>query len=357
MKDNELQQKVLDWYRARRRDLPWRRSADPYRIWISEVMLQQTQVDTVIPYYERFIEQFPGVESLAKADLSAVLKAWEGLGYYARARNLHRAAAVIVREFDGFIPKDYQTLKTLPGIGEYTAAAIASIAFGQPVAVLDGNARRVLARWIGFTEEARSREGKRTLKIAADRFLYGSDAGAWNSAMMELGAMVCTPQNPRCDACPACLGCQAHRLGATDRIPLRTPRKPIPHYHVTAGLIWDKDSLLIAQRKEEGFLGGLWEFPGGKQEDGESLTECLSRELTEELNIRVEVGEEVCQVEHAYTHFSITLHVFQCEYLSGPPQALGCTRWKWVNPAKLSEFAFPHADRTVIEKLLQGTRS
>lgn len=345
---------LLVWYDRNKRFLPWRSTRDPYRIWVSEVMLQQTRVETVIPYYEHFIEQFPSVESLARAELSSVLKEWEGLGYYARARNLHRSAELVVEKYGGVVPLDYAALKSLPGIGDYTAAAIASIAFDQPVPVLDGNAQRVIARWVVLREDPRSPEGTKRLRRVAGKFLDQANPGRWNSAVMELGALICAPRNPRCDDCPVKSGCEAFRLDLTDRIPARKARKRIPHFQVTAGLIWKGSDLLIAQRKEDGLLGGLWEFPGGKLEDSETLQECLRRELSEELAIDVRIGEEVCLVNHAYSHFRITLHVFQCKYLSGLPQAIGVAQWKWVKAEQLPEFAFPRADRRVIEELTRG---
>jgi len=314
-------------------------------------MLQQTQVETVIPYYQRFLKNFPNVSALASANLSTVLKAWEGLGYYARARNLHKAARVILDQYGGLLPAEYALLKEIPGIGDYTAAAVASIAFSEPVPVLDGNVRRVLARWIAWREDPASPDGGRMLRQAAEKLLDRAHPGLWNQALMELGAILCIPRRPRCGECPVRKGCEAFRLGLTDEIPLRKKRKPRPHYQVTAAVIEKAGRLLIARRHEKGLLGGLWEFPGGKQEMGESLEEALRRELQEELAIDVEVGEKICAVDHAYTHFSITLHVFRCRLDSGRPQAIGCAAWKWVKPAELDQYAFPRADRRVIEIL------
>ncbi len=344
--------KLLDWYLKNRRNLPWRQTRDPYCIWISEVMLQQTQVDTVIPYYHRFIGRLPNVETLARANLSEVLKIWEGMGYYARARNLHKAAKVIVNDYVGIIPDDYKTLRKLPGVGEYTAAAIASIAFYVPIPILDGNARRVFSRLIGWHKDPASQEGKKALIQIAKKLLSEAAPGDWNQAIMELGAIICLPKNPNCNLCPVNKNCKAYATGESDKIPLRIPRGPLPHYQVTAGLIWQDDVLLIARRHEKGLLGGLWEFPGGKQEDNETLEQCLERELVEELAIRVEVGERFCRVDHAYTHLKITLHVFQCRYIEGPPKALGCAEWKWIKAWQLKDFAFPKADRVVIDKIL-----
>jgi len=352
----EFRRRLLTWYKTHHRDLPWRQSNDPYPIWISEVMLQQTQVETVIPYFQRFIERFPTVQKLAKADLSVVLKVWEGMGYYARARNLHKAARIVMEQHVGKIPLTCQDLKRLPGIGDYTAAAIASIAFGEPVAVLDGNVKRVVARWKGVFDDLRLPKTVKALQEEASHYLDNKHSGDWNQAVMELGATVCLPRQPLCNKCPVKVGCYAYKSDKTDIIPFVSKRKPIPHYDVTAGLIWDSGKLLITQRKEEGMLGGLWEFPGGKQEPGETLEECLNRELEEELTISVEVGQKVYAVKHAYTHFKITLHVFHCVIISGKPKAIGCQQWRWIEPMQLDEFAFPKADRSIIDSIIKNAK-
>lgn len=353
MRTLQHQAKLIRWYQSHHRNLPWRSTRDPYRIWISETMLQQTRVETVIPYYLRFLKRFPSVRQLASARLSSVLKVWEGLGYYARARHLHRAARIIQRQYRGGLPTDYDLLRQIPGVGDYTAAAIASLAFDRPTPVLDGNVRRVLARWIALREDPRSRAGEMLLRAAAEKFLARSDPGAWNQAVMELGAIICTARKPRCGACPVPQGCEAFRLGLTTEIPIRRPKGPIPHYQVTAAVIENDGKILITRRPERGLLGGLWEFPGGKQEAGESLKKALRRELQEELGIDVRVGKRICAVDHAYSHFSITLHVFRCALISDRPKAIGCAEWKWVRPSQLSRYAFPRADRKVIELLAE----
>ncbi|MBU0519699.1 A/G-specific adenine glycosylase [bacterium] len=347
----ELQKRLSAWYEQSRRDLPWRQTRDPYLIWISEVMLQQTQARTVIPYYQNFVARFPDVNCLAKAELSDLLKVWEGLGYYARARNLHKAAKIVSHEMQGEIPKAFTGLKQLPGVGEYTASAIASIAFDEPVAVLDGNVKRVLARWEALKSDIRSTRTVKALHELARKYLVQDKPGDWNQAVMELGAIICRPKQPNCGSCPAQEACATFQKGLVAEIPVVSRRKPIPHYDVTAGLIWDDGKLLITQRKENGFLGGLWEFPGGKQEAGESLEECLARELHEELDISVNVGEKAYTLKHAYTHFRITLHIYHCTIISGTPQAIGCQRWLWVDPVQLDDFTFPKADRSIIESV------
>ena len=348
---------LLNWYQHNRADLPWRRDPSPYQVWLSEIMLQQTQVKAVIPYYRRFIGAFPTIEALAAAPLDDVLKQWEGLGYYSRARNLHRAASIVMSEHGGELPSDLAALLKLPGIGPYTAGAIASIAFGRPVPALDGNVIRVFARLLDLDEDVSQSATLEKLWRVAEDWLPASDAGAYNQALMELGQRLCRPKNPRCGDCPIQARCRAWSAGTQSQRPRRAKRKPTPRYDVTAGLIRDeRGRLLIAQRPLDGLLGGLWEFPGGKVEHEESLADCLKRELREELAIEVEVGALFTVVDHAFTHFKITLHAFDCRYRRAlpphaEPQTLGARDWAWATEAQLAEYSFGKADRMVIDEL------
>ncbi|MBZ0275927.1 MAG: A/G-specific adenine glycosylase, partial [Anaerolineae bacterium] len=332
--------RLLTWYDQHAADLPWRDTHHVYRIWLSEVMLQQTQVDTVIPYYTRFLEKYPTVQALAAAPLADVLKLWEGLGYYSRARSLHRAAQQIVNQDGGNFPATAEALQQLPGVGRYTAGAIASIAYGEAVPVLDGNVIRVFARLTNLEADVTQPSVKEDLWGQAARWVSADRPGDYNQALMELGRRICKPRNPTCGDCPIRAYCQAFRHGTQEDRPVKKDKAPTPHYDVTAGLIWnDKGQILIAQRPPDGLLGGLWEFPGGKQEAGETLPECLKRELREELAIEVEVGELFIVVRHAFTHFRITLHTFTCRYLAGPPESIGVADWVWVTPDELSRYA------------------
>ena len=347
-----LAPRLLAWYADHGRDLPWRRTRDPYRLWVAEVMLQQTQVATVIPYYERFLARFPMVEALAAASLDEVLKLWEGLGYYARARRLHAAARQVVGEFGGRLPETVDELLSLPGIGPYTAGAIASIAYGQDAPALDGNVRRVLSRVFAVEQDVMRGVGQRRLWQLAESLLPLGRAGDFNQALMDLGATVCTPRAPSCRLCPLTKNCQARHLGRQEAFPTRRPRRPLPHYDVTAGVVWNGDGrFLIAQRPLDRMLGGLWEFPGGKQEPGESLAGCLRRELSEELDIEVAVGAPLTVVKHAYTHFRITLHAFHCQLVIGPPRARDCADWRWITLDDVDRFAFAAADHQIIAAL------
>ena len=345
---------LLAWYDANGRDFPWRGDISPYHTWVSEVMLQQTQAATVLPYYLRFIERFPTVQALAAADVDEVLKLWEGLGYYRRAHNLHRAARIIAEQHGGELPRDEKALLALPGIGRYTAGAIRSIAFAEPAPVLDGNVKRVLARLDDISASIDERETEKQLWARAAELVPTDRPGDFNQAMMELGATLCLPADPQCAVCPVAAFCQARANGTQDRRPVRTPKQRIPHYDVAAGVVWhasDPDRFLIAQRPAEGMLGGLWEFPGGKQEPGEQLPQTLARELQEELAIEVAVGEKFAAIKHAFTHFRITLHAFHARHLAGEPQRIGVDDWRWVTLEELDAFAFAKTDRQIIEAL------
>lgn len=347
-----LQNDLLDWYDQHAADLPWRENQDPYRIWLSEIMLQQTQVETVKPYFARFLSAYPTVEDLAAAPLSDVLKLWEGLGYYSRARNLHHAAQAIARDFGGKFPRTVEGLLNLPGIGRYTAGAIASIAFGEVAPVLDGNVIRVFSRLIDLPDDVTQPAVKERLWKLAEEWLPTERPGDYNQALMELGRTICKPRNPLCKECPIQAHCQAFAHGTQTQRPVKKAKAATPHYDVAAGIIWNTTGqLLIAQRPLDGLLGGLWEFPGGKLEAGETLPECLKRELQEELAIEVAVGDLYTVVQHAFTHFKITLHAFTCQYVSGEPQTIGVRDWAWVTPDQLDSYSFGKADREVIRAM------
>ena len=331
--------------------MEWRDTEDPYKIWVAEVMLQQTQVTTMSDYYRRFIHRFPTIRDLAESDLGDVMKVWEGLGYYGRARNLHRAAGEILRRFGGNVPDTLDDLLSLPGIGRYTAGAILSIKFGKPVPILDGNVLRVLTRIFRITGNVGRADTRNVLWSLAEELLPEKRVRDFNQALMELGALVCKSKHPLCVSCPVSEFCEAKRLGMQADLPVRSPRNAVPHYNVTAGIIWKDGKFLITLRPPRGLLGGLWEFPGGKQEEGESLEECLQREIREELGIEIEVGDPLVSVKHAYSHFRITLHVFPCRYIGGQIQLRECDDYCWIDEGDLDVFAFPAADRKVIEVL------
>jgi A/G-specific adenine glycosylase len=349
---NFPRKELISWFQKHRRDLPWRGRRTPYSTWVSEIMLQQTQVQQVVPYYLRFIARFPTIQSLAKATVLQVLKTWEGMGYYSRARHLHQTAQIIVSRLGGKIPIDFQDLLKLPGIGRSTAGAILSLAYDQPLPVLDGNIRRVLIRFSYINQDPGKTATINKLWSISQKIIPLKNAGLFNEALMELGALICSPKNPDCAHCPLKKGCLGFRSGRQGFLPIKKPKKPIPHFEVTAAVIRNRKKILITQRPEKGLLGGLWEFPGGKKEPGESLEQCLKREIQEELNIEIKVGERFFQVRHAYTHFRITLHCFFCRKLKGRILPIGVTDFRWVFPEELERFPFPRADQKVIEYLL-----
>lgn len=362
-------------------------------------MLQQTQVETVIPYFHRFVDRFPTLNDLAAASINDVLKLWEGLGYYARARNLHTAAIKIATELNGEFPQTVEGLVELPGIGRYTAGAIASLAFDVDAPVLDGNVTRVLCRLFAIKRDPKETQTQKELWILAEELLpkppakvgrkdrlsalppsqglardnlakgrlsidalhiqpsQGAanpprgTAGEFNEALMELGALICTPHSPKCGECPLNKICLAKKKNLQDQLPIKIKRKAVPHYQVTAAVIRKGNRILIAQRPFGGRLGGLWEFPGGKQEHGETLSQCLRREIKEELGFRIKIGKFITSIDHAYTHFTITLHAFECEVVSGSPRALGVEQFKWVRMKELDQYAFAKTDLRIIEAL------
>ena len=352
-KCQKIQTRLLEWFDTKKRDLPWRQTKDPYKIWVSEVMLQQTQVKTVIPYYRKFIKSFPTVKALGKADLNDVLKQWEGLGYYSRARYLHQAAVYLHQYQQDRIPTDSREFLHLPGIGKYTAGAICSIAYNEQVPVLDGNVIRVLTRILGIPEDPKKTVTNNLLWKIARQLVQTSRPGDFNQSMMELGALLCFPTNPFCTECPLQSLCVAYKNDLTDTIPYRRPKRALPHKIISAGVVTHRGKILISQRPLKGMLGGLWEFPGGKLEKNETLEECLIRELKEELDITVAVGDYITAVEHAYSHFSVTLHFYYCTLIQGKPKKLQCHDFKWVKPDELKNFAFPGADQPVLRYLVK----
>lgn len=354
---NAIAPLLLAWWDDGHVDLPWRQSRDPYLIWVAEIMLQQTQIATVIPYYERWIERFPTLATLADASVDEVLKLWEGLGYYSRARNLHAAAQMVVTQYDGVMPQTARALQRLSGIGRYTAAAIASIAYDEQVAVLDGNVIRVLTRLLDIADDISVAATKRLLWDSAEKYVPADRPGAFNQAMMELGQRICVTGSPICHRCPLAEQCLARQRGTQMERPVRPPRKRIPHFDVVAGIITRDDGrFLIAQRPHDGMLGGLWEFPGGKKESGETLAAALVREIREELGIDITVGVALAPVKHAYTHFRITLHPFVATWDRGTVQHLGVANHAWVTLEDVDSYAFAVTDRKIISQIEAGTR-
>jgi A/G-specific adenine glycosylase len=350
--DKTWHDKLFRWYRAHRRGLPWRLTGDPYKIWISEVMLQQTTVSSVVPYYKNWLRLFPDMRSLAQASRGRVLKAWEGLGYYERAKNLHLAARVMCRENDGVVPDRYEDLIALPGFGPYTAAAVLSIAYGRPCPVLDANVRRVVMRLAGI----QGRLGPRLDRILLERIrtvFPERKSGEFNQAMMELGALVCRPRNPGCLLCPLQSYCLAFKRGVQEIIP--TPKKrDFQEIETVVGVIRNGRRYLIQKRPPRGLLASLWEFPGGKREKGETLRHALRRELREELGAEARISRQLLKVHHSYTRYRVTLFAFECR-LSGLPK-LKRGSHRWVSLKAMRNYAFPSGSARIVRFLENAGR-
>ncbi|MBU1195465.1 MAG: A/G-specific adenine glycosylase [Proteobacteria bacterium] len=346
-----FQQQLTCWYRNSHRKLPWRESKNPYHVWISEVMLQQTQVKTVLPYFFNFIEKFPTIRDLADADLEIVLKMWEGLGYYARARNFHKAANIVSKEFNGHIPDNFQTFLTLPGVGDYIGSAVLSIVFSHPLAVVDGNVKRVLARLFCLDHPVNASSSHPFFKAWAQTLLDKTDPGTFNQAVMELGAMICTPKKTQCSLCPVSEWCNSFTTHTVNDYPKRVTSRPVPTYHIAAGVVQKNKKILITRRKLDGLLGGLWEFPGGKLKKDETAKDACIREIKEETGITVTVASHLTTVHHAYTHFKIIMDVFYCRFIQGKVHLNGPIDYRWVSVKELNNFAFPKANLKFIPYL------
>lgn len=354
----KIANQLLDWYSQNAREFPWRSHPEPYSVLVSEIMLQQTRMETVLPYYQRWMSAFPTLKELSESDLQEVLTLWEGLGFYGRARNLHKAAKLVLSDFNGQIPTTLAELETLPGVGRYTAAAVSSIAFGADEAAVDGNIRRVLSRLFNIEEPIRSTQAEESLWGLAEVLLPVGKAGDFNQALMDLGSLVCTPKKPVCIRCPLQKYCTSFGLGIQEERPVRAEKKPIPHKLVAAAIIRRTDGLfLLAQRPENGLFGGLWEFPGGKKENGETLQEALVREIQEELSAEIKVGEEFGSYQHTLSHFRFTLYAFHCTLIVGSqPKAIEVKDFVWVKPHEMKTYPMGKIDRLIAEELLSETK-
>ncbi len=352
----KIQQSLTRWYRENSLDLPWRKTDDPYQVWVSEVMLQQTRIETVIPYYNRFMEKFPDVEKLAGSDIQQVLKRWEGLGYYARARNLHKAAQVICEKFQGRLPDTREELLTLPGIGGYISAAIASISFHIPAAVVDGNVKRVLARLFMDATPINATGEKNQFETYAVKLLDPDQPGDFNQAIMELGQRICKPGKPVCSDCPVQEFCMVFQADKVGQYPVRVVKKSIPHKKMNYAIVFQGEKCLLLRRPAEGLLGDLWEFPGYEQDRQTDQPEKqLADKIRRMTGIRISVKEKIGTAAHAYTHFKVTADIYLCFYKSGEIRLDGPTEHQWILPEEIRQFPchklihkiFPMLDRLV----------
>lgn len=373
---------LLNWFARFQRDLPWRRSRDPYRIWVSEVMLQQTRVETVIPYYERWFAQFPRLQDLAAAPQDQVLKAWEGLGYYSRVRNLQKAAQVVVERFGGEVPDDEEAVRSLPGVGPYTAGAILSIAFNRSVPAVDGNVMRVLSRLCRIGDDIMKPKTRAGMERLIRTLIPEGQASAFNQALMELGAMVCTPTSPKCLACPVAEFCQGFQAAEQTAYPVKTKAKPPKEIDLVAVVIEQNGRFLVQRRPAEGLLGGLWVFPMVELAKGESHPQVVHRGIQEQYGLPVLIDAHLTDVRHVFSHlvwnlkaYLVTpdtgllggaLHETAPQYADGaPPTGAGLAQTagtppdlpnlppdhRWLTLDELAQYAFPVAHQQVITAL------
>jgi len=331
-KTRSLRLKLLTWYRKCARDLPWRRTRDPYKIWVSEIMLQQTQVQTVIPYYNRWLERFPTLETLARASQEDVLKYWAGLGYYRRVKMLHSAAQFVQAELHGQIPSNPEELLKIPGIGRYTAGAIASIAFQKPAPLVDGNVIRILTRLYALKKDCAAPETLRELWNLAGKLVPQKNPGDFNQAMMELGATVCAPKNPACPLCPVRSECEAFALEQPERFPVKTQKEKIEKLSTAAFIFKNpKDEVLISRQPQNARWGGLWMFPFG-----ETKTDVTAR-----FKLKKTPESHSFVIKHGFTKYSIQLHVFETAVSRKQSETWQASDRRWVPITELENFAFP----------------
>jgi A/G-specific adenine glycosylase len=334
---------LLKWYKKNQRDLPWRKTRDLYAIWVAEIMLQQTQVSTVIPYYHRFMAAFPTLQKLARASEEKVLKNWEGLGYYSRARNLYRAAKIIESDHNKKIPEDPREFQKLPGVGPYIAAAVLSIGRDIAVPTVDGNVMRVFTRYHLFSQDIRNPATKKAIANQLLKIIPNQNPGDFNQALMELGSQVCKPKNPGCSSCPINKTCGAYKNNKIDVYPIQTPRPKTPVYPVSIAVILKDCFFFIQKRPSKGHLGGLWELPGGKARPGETPEQTVIRECYEELGVKLKIIRKLTSIRHAYTHFRIDLTVFVCQLADGiDPKTTD--PHQWISVSQIADYPFPAAN-------------
>jgi A/G-specific adenine glycosylase len=336
--------KLLEWYQTNKRDLPWRRTKDIYTVWVSEVMLQQTQVTTVMPYFQRFLERFPTIRHLEEGSEQEVLKLWEGLGYYSRARNLYRAAQKVLNEYGGKIPSTPEAFQKLPGVGPYIAASVLSIVLNTPLPAVDGNVMRVYSRFQGIENDLRKSTTRNHMSQQLKAIIPYETSGDFNQALMELGALICTPQTPQCSMCPLNKHCVAFTTNSVDRYPYKSPSGKVPGYRVSIGIILKDNKFYIQKRPSKGHLGGLWEFPGGKAQKDETPEQALHRECQEELGCKIEIIKPLPVVRHAYSHFKIEMTPIICRLKSENVHPRERQPFLWITIDELNAYPFPGAN-------------
>lgn len=349
---SQIQKNLIQWFQKNQRALPWRNNYDPYQVWISEIMLQQTQVTTVLPYFGRWIKKLPTIQAVANAKEDKILKLWEGLGYYSRARNLQKTARLIVEKYNGSFPEKYEDILTLPGIGKYTAGAISSIAFNQPKPIVDGNVIRVLARLKNFSGNTKLPKNLKKIWEWSQVLLPKDHARDFNQGLMELGALICKPQNPDCPCCPLKKTCEAYKKETMNNLPERGIQEKKIYSKAAIAVIKKNGKIFIQKRPPKGLMAGLWEFPGGKVDAKETPRNALKREIKEELGMAIKNVKLIKTIRHSYTKFNIDLHCYLADFEEGKIKLNAATEGKWVKPEELKNYPFPAANVRLIKKLL-----
>lgn len=343
----KFQKQLLAWFAEYQRPLPWRETYDPYEVWVSEIMLQQTQVVTVLPYFGRWMETLPTLQAVADASQETILKLWEGLGYYSRARNLQKTAKLICEQFQGEFPSEFETILSLPGIGRYTAGAIASIAFNQNAPIVDGNVTRVVCRLMDLREDPKSPAMVKVLWQLAEEWIPAGQARFFNQGLMELGATLCLSQQPSCLLCPVQRFCKAQQAGTLECVPAKTKRRPFTPVTTALAVIQNSGKFLIRKRPSEGLMGGLWEFPNINLNKNEEIKEALVEGIKQQYQIDITVDQALTTIKHGYTSFKVTLHCF-LSYYPGAATEPAPPSTQWVSLKDLDQFSFPAAHNKLI---------
>ena len=349
VKNSNLAVDLLKWYNRTNQSFEWRNTHDPYKIWLSEIMLQQTQVKTATPYYINWIAKYPTIKTVAQSKLDDLLKQWEGLGYYRRVQYFHLACQIVLEKYGGKVPAILEEFIKLPGVGPYTAAAVLSIAYAHPIPAIDGNVVRVVSRLILIQEKfPRSRQ---PIFSFLKNIIDVKSPGDFNQAIMDLGRDICRPVKPKCKMCPIQKNCLAYINNLINKYPKLTGRKKRPLYNIAIGVIWKKNKILVSKRNQNVLLAGMWEFPGGKIKKGETPKSCLIREAKEELNIDILPISYITKIKHSYSHFKIIMKAYNCKYIKGQAMAIECADFKWIKPENLDSLAFPSASKKLFNNL------
>ncbi|MCB2155566.1 A/G-specific adenine glycosylase [bacterium] len=351
---DRIRRDLLDWFSEQRRPLPWRETKDPYAIWLSEIMLQQTTVRAVEPRWRRFLERFPSVKALADASVDDVLAEWSGLGYYARARHLHAAAKMTIRDFGGRLPERFELLLALPGMGRYTAAAVASIAFGEAIAAVDANVERVVARLDAMEEDARSSRGRQKVEQRARELLDPARPGIWNEAMMELGALVCLARAPQCSVCPVADHCAARKTGRPEDFPVLRPKTPMKDVREAAIIVQKEGKILVMKRPPEGSFADMWEIPRSEVAKGEGAKSAAARVLQELTSLQARPRGPVLRLQHVVMRSRIQLHVFTTEHPGGRVRRKFHVAHEWISPSEWMKRPISTTQKDIAQFLAEG---